>query len=333
MHVDFVKGMFVNGGVPKHMPPHCAGSCFWSSRTDVLLVVKIKARSYHALDPSFREALRSLPEVYDENDTLSWDNFFSVFPCFFTESALIGGKIEISSDTQQLEAKEVRNVLDELLHRGDAAQAEPFRQHSKDRVVVSGGDAAVLGGSLKGFSEAKHAQWVESLKRAPVVVGYNIRPVSDLIDFSASRKKAMQQAIAAHLHQGYKAWRKQVVIHDEIVKLMEGAKDSLHDEVKTLEQKKAEVGKLLEEQKLLIKECEEQEQKVQKGQERCRAEVLAFQKRLISCDSENLENENVFTLLYSCHTKKKIAGCDVDSRGGKNKQKQGAGGQGKRKLR
>lgn len=331
MHVDYINGMFVKSAMPRFVAPHCSGSCFLSTRTDVLLVVKMKARSYHVLDPSFSAALQSLPDVYDENDTLAWDNFFSVYPSFFTESALIGGKIEISSDTQNMDDKDIKGVLDELLHRGEAGDAQKLMQNSKDRVSVQGGDSMVLGGSVKGFSHAKHTQWVESLKRSPVVVGYNIRPVSDLVDFNAKSKEALQKAIEAHLQKGYAVWRRQVVIHDEIVNLMEGAKDSLHDEVKTLEQKKEEVAKRLAHQKSLIEDCEKEGEKLDTIQKRCKSEVLAYQKRLIDCDTENMKGEKVFDLLYSCNAKKKISGCDLTSKKGKGEKQQHRPG--KRRLR
>jgi len=240
--------MYAKSSLPLHVPP-TNGSCFLSTRTDVLLVIKLKARSLHTLTPSLQAAINSLPDTYDELDTLPWTNFFSVFPTHFTEAAQVGGRIQVSSLTKPegaLSDLQVKEALDEILHGGRTAVNE-FLKWTDDRVVVTGGQTMILSGSLSGFSSKTHSEWMETLRKAPAVVGYHVKPLSDLVENNHKKKTAMQKAIGAYLAKAYAVWRREVVKHDEIVKLLEVSKDSLEAQVRQLKMKKVMVARKLEE--------------------------------------------------------------------------------------
>lgn len=310
MHVDYVRGMFVKKQPPPlHVPPKSSGMCFLSSRTDILLVVKIRARSLQTLDPSFLQAIRSLPHEYNVNDTLPWTDFLSVFPTHFTESAIIGGKISVSSSTESAHLKEghVREAIDELLHNGETQMAD-FVKSTKERITVRGGSSSFLGGSFARFNHQQHSAWLESVKQAPAVVGYNVRPISDLID-DIKLKIALSEAIRVHLKEAYEQWRKAQVLHDEVISLLETKKNSLHSQVQELELKRITVAKRLEQAVENIRLCEKETLKTVETTKKCRAEILAYQKSVLSCDQRNQGLDQVFDELYACEAKKKISGC------------------------
>lgn len=118
---DYEKGMFVKAELPYYMPQEF-GPCFFSTRIDELLAIKLRAGNVQmSLTPDITDAFNSIPEYFDgEGSSQFWNDFFSLFPTHYTEAAYIGGKIEISSVTKQIVTndKQARAGLDRILNVG-----------------------------------------------------------------------------------------------------------------------------------------------------------------------------------------------------------------------
>jgi hypothetical protein len=260
------------------------------------------------LEPSFKAALATMPEEYSSDDDARWATFFSVFPMYYAETALVGGKVIVSAASTDLDESVVRTLLDRALHSGHPLNTS-LVGHVRDRTTVLGGDSALLEGSVRSFSTEKHARWVESVRQRPTVIGHHIRPISDLVEGSVRKKAAVEMAIEAFLDKGYQAWRSEQMRHNKDLQLLQNAKEGVHGQVKSLEEKLKDVQRRLQEQQQLIRACEDQDKRQTNTTIRCRDEIRAFQAALIKCDVRNENLEHVHDALYACEAKKALLGC------------------------
>ncbi len=331
LHTEHLPGMLVRwqGSPVAYPPPRPAGAtAFLATRSEVLVVVKLKvARGrlaceiscFHSLfapqsdakshlEPSFKAALATMPEDYSPEDDARWTTFFTVFPMYYADTALVGGKIVVSASSTDLDEEVVKGLLDRALHSGHPLNAT-LLGYVRDRVTVLGGDSTLLEGSLRSFSTDKHARWVESVRQRPTVIGHHVRPISDLVAGNGRKKVAVELAIEAHLEKSYQVWRKEQTRHNRDVQMLQSAKEGVHGEVRSLEDKRRDVQRRLQEQQQLIRACEEQDQRQINSTLRCRDEIRAFQAALIKCDGRNENLEHVNDALFACEAKKTLLGC------------------------
>ena len=310
MHADYLRGMLTRATPPRFVPPQEGGaSCFLASRSDVLLVVKLRAASLASLDPTFSRAVAELPSFFDAASPGPWTDFFSVYPTHFSETALVGGKLVVSvSAPPETGSDAVKTALDVFLH-GGAAVDPKVAETLVDRISVVGGVAELMEGSVRTTSPQKVALWAGSIKHSPSVVGHHVRPISDLLSHEPQKRAAMDAAIAAHLGAAYKVWLAEVVTHDMLVRTATEVKQALDGQVQMLEEKRREVhARLLQEQEA-VKACENEGKKMALQLQRCRDETKAFTQALIACDARNTNNEHAGDALYACQAKKKLLGC------------------------
>ncbi len=274
-----------------------AHACLWAQ-------VEAKSR----LDVALTAALVTLPDVYNAEDTAQWTTFFSVFPMYYAESALVGGKIVVSALALEVGDDAVKTAIDRALHSGVPLNAS-MRVNVRDRVTVYGGDASLLQGTIRYFAEDKHAQWEETVKRSPTVIGHKVRPISDLVVGNARKKMALQFAIEGHLSRSYEHWRTEQVRHNRDVQTLQSAKEVAQDNVNKLEEKRRDVQRRLQEQQAVIKQCDEQDERNLVSTIRCRDEIKAFQSALIKCDTRNENLAHVSDALFACEAKKALIGC------------------------
>ena len=321
IHTDYVKGMFTKAESPYYLPQDF-GPCFFSTRTDELLAVKLKASKMQHIDRRIMDSFASIPDEFDpDGNAAFWNNFFAVFPSHYTDAAYIGGKLELSSVTKAVvtNEKRARATLDQILRAGSLdGLSGKIIEHTANRIKTIGGDPKLAMSKIDDIDAAKFKQWKESVLKNPSVVRYSVKPISNLIE-NATKRKVVQEAIAWYLRRAYDSWRNNYVKKDEHLLSLEKTRMNLGNNLKSLSRRKEEIMKQLEAQEVIIKKCEDETQKVNKAMEQCHMEMKAFKQSLVQCDQRNFKLEHIAEELQMCEAKKFIAGCGKkDSQQAKN---------------
>lgn len=237
LDLDFVRGMMARSPPPYFSPASHGQGCFLAVRTDEHLAMRLRP-PVGAPEEGLARALAALPDTFDEErESAVWEDFFSLFPAHYVAGAVLGGRVAVSARGEGLDGRHtesLRVLLDELLRGGRASSQSHLVSHLASRIRVMGGDVDALGASVAQFSPERLAGWLDSVKRAPAVVGFRVRPVSDFAP-TLAKKRALNAAIEARLRRVFEVWRGEAVLHEEAVRLQLDAKQALRGEVSQLQ--------------------------------------------------------------------------------------------------
>jgi hypothetical protein len=116
--LDFVRGMFVRAPLPFYTPSDAnethGAACFLAIRNDELIAVELDA-GQRELSDAVSGALAALPATFSNATAEAYRGFFDTVGTHWTEKAVFGGKLIVSSVTETNEGltkSEIKRALD-----------------------------------------------------------------------------------------------------------------------------------------------------------------------------------------------------------------------------
>lgn len=266
--LDLLKGMFVRAPLPFYNPETVNKeeqvACFLSVRSDELVTMQLDP-TVMDLSPNLKESIAALPDEYNDSDASTWHEFFEDFGTHWTESAVLGGKLLVSSLTEKkdgITSTDIKRSLaigiqDWFMLGGDSKMEKSIKDvlsSTSDRITAEGGDNRFIPSTSKDLSRERYQQWVNSVREKPAVVRYRVRSIADLV--TGKKRGAMKLAIAAHLGSAYTRWLKEEEERDSILVAL---KDSHYRVQLELGDLNASIAALRGEKELLVSEIAKQE--------------------------------------------------------------------------
>jgi hypothetical protein len=218
--LDFLRGMFVRAPLPFYTPTDAnethGSACFLSIRSDELIAAELDG-SQRELTAEVAAALAALPSKFSNASAAQFRNFFEDVGTHWTEKAVFGGKLSVSSVTEQKEgltATDIKRALDIGIRNvfevktgteWDKTVSKVIR-YTSDRISAEGGDNRLIPGTRSDLTPARYQSWVDSVRVSPAIVRYKVRSVADLITGDVAKRQAMKEAIQWHLGDVYHRW-------------------------------------------------------------------------------------------------------------------------------
>ncbi|XP_075782205.1 perforin-1-like [Pelodiscus sinensis] len=176
------------------------------------------------LTSHFTEALENLPEQYDSNSKVEYQQLISNYGTHYVSQVQLGGRARDVTAVRVCEAalsglttEEIKDCLSAeaavsigpgSVHGGYSKCEEEkkkgtvrgsFHEMYQERhVEVEGGhsttDVLFSGKGTKDFSA-----WIESLKSSPGLVSYSLKPIHSLVEQDDSKQEALKRAVSEYI--------------------------------------------------------------------------------------------------------------------------------------
>ncbi|KAM9346594.1 LOW QUALITY PROTEIN: perforin-1.3 [Symphorus nematophorus] len=185
------------------------------------------------LSKEFEVSLKNLPSTYDHKNTSAFKQFISVYGTHFIRRVHLGGRVHsmtairtCQASMSKMSVHTVSNCLSveaSATIKGVKASAAAgfcknkrkslnsgatFSQAFSDRTTeVMGGDGDVGDILFSPDGVAGYKKWLQSLKRVPGVVSYQISPLHLLVTDNLVLKASLRDAISDHIRKSAKPLR------------------------------------------------------------------------------------------------------------------------------